>query len=56
VQANDECLNKSWFWDLFDARRQIEAMNGGYIRVWDIERPNAGGICAAGRPFVLTLT
>jgi putative transposase len=38
-KLRDECLNASWFWNLFDARRQIgtwrkEYTSSGRIRLW----------------------
>ena len=36
-RLHDECLNTSWFWNLFDARRKITAWQQDY----NLERPHS---------------
>ena len=57
-RLRDECLNVSWFWNLFDARRRIESWRKDY----NGHRPhssfgvsNARGVCASGRPFAFCI-
>jgi len=50
-RLRDECLNVSWFWHLFDARRKIAAWRVEYncASTFRARVFNARGVCAPDR-------